>query len=95
MQTMVYVAVALPKSHEGVKSANGLILVRIYQFEARFDHEGNGDSVDVSEPKVARFLVNPRDSTGNLVGDVMFLDEFDILVVGTLDSNLLKGEIAN
>jgi hypothetical protein len=58
----VYVAVALPKTHEGTEFANGLILVRIYRFEARFDQEGSRDSADISEPKVARFLVNPRHS---------------------------------
>jgi hypothetical protein len=85
---MVYVAVALPKTHEGMEFANGLMLVRIYRFEVRFEREGAGDTVDVSRPEVARFSVNPRDSIGNLVGDVMFLDEFDLLVLGTVDGNL-------
>jgi hypothetical protein len=37
--------------------------------------------------RVARFTVKPGDATSNILRDVMFLDEDDILVVGTAEGS--------
>src|ERR1700737_2204231 len=62
-------------------------IVQIYRYEVIFEREGQGE-VRVSSPRVARLKVNPGATSGNLVRDVMFLDEFDILVVGTVEGSL-------
>lgn len=64
-------------------------IVRIYRFEVAFDRDGKTDTVNVVGPRIARFLINPTGSSGVVLRDVMFLDETDVLVVGSMEGIFL------
>ena len=38
-------------------------------------------------PQIAQFTINPFNSTANVLRDVMFLDEVDLLVIATVEGN--------
>ena len=71
--TFLYVAVALPKHNE----------VRVYRVLA--PSTGSVGSPKGPQLELARFLVHPENATEHMLRDVMFLDEEDILVVGSFE----------
>src|SRR5215471_11063294 len=63
-----------------------LILVRLYRY--RMDYNGTiFERSGLDSPQIAQFTVNPSNSTANVLRDVMFLDQVDLLVVGTVEGN--------
>ena len=51
----------------------------------------NGTTIDersnLYSPQIAQFTINPFNSTANVLRDVMFLDEVDLLVIATVEGN--------
>jgi hypothetical protein len=44
--------------------------------------------LDLASPEIARFKVKPNDSAETLLRDLIFLDETDLLVIGTGEGTL-------
>ena len=62
-----------------------LISVRLYRYTVDY----NGTTVDQTSslysPQIAQFTVNPGNNAANVLRDIMFLDEVDLLVVGAVE----------
>ena len=59
------------------------MIVCIYKYVITF----TGGKPDPISPQISRVQVNPSSSPLNLLRDIMFLDDLDILVIGTVDGN--------
>jgi len=44
-----------------------------------------GGKPNLISPEISRIQVNPSSSPSNILRDVMFLDDLDILIIGTVD----------
>lgn len=62
-----------------------LILVRLYRYIVDYNGTTIHERSSLYSPQIAPFIVNPFKSTANVLRDVMFLDEVDLLVVGTVE----------
>lgn len=62
-----------------------LIAVRLYRYTVNYNGGTRNAIFDLTSPQVAQFTVNPDNSTANVLRDVMFLDDIDLLVVGTIE----------
>ena len=62
-------------------------VVRVYRYTVEDGGKGVKGGFEVHAPQMSRFIVNPSNSTANVLRDIMFLDEMDLLVVGTVDGS--------
>jgi hypothetical protein len=46
-----------------------------------------GGKPSILPPYISRLHINPSSSPSNTLRDIMFLDEFDLLVIGTNDGS--------
>jgi hypothetical protein len=67
-----------------------LILVRLYRYTVDYNGTTVYERSELYSPQIAQFTLNPFNSTANVLRDVMFLDEVDLLVVGTVEGNELS-----
>jgi hypothetical protein len=63
--------------------------VRVFRYDIMFDRDDGLESVEVTKPQMARFIVTP-DSTEKVLRDVMFLDDDVLIVVGSSEGTLLS-----
>jgi hypothetical protein len=64
-----------------------LIAVRLHRFVAQYTTEAG---LNLLSRDMARFTVSPNGSEGNILRNVMFLDEEDLLVIGIIEGEHLS-----
>jgi hypothetical protein len=60
--------------------------VRVYRYDIMCNRE-DGLALEVTRPEMARFVITP-DSAEKILRDVMFLDDDDLIVVGSSEGTV-------
>lgn len=62
-----------------------LIIVRVYRYALACSGGTWHHGLDLASPEIAKFKVKPNNSAETVLRDIMFLDEMDLLVIGTIE----------